>query len=181
MRTLLACIGFAFPILAQVNVAALPLPADATGESTVSAEIRRELAGLPYYGVFDNLEYTVIQGPRGAVVTLSGQVTRPVLKRDADTVVRHVEGVQQVDDRIQVLPLSPADDNLRLAEYRAIYAYPALQHYALAAVPPIHIVVANGRVTLEGAVASQRDKELAGVRAKTVRGATGVENELKVE
>ncbi len=180
MRVLLAMAGLALPLAAQVNVAALPLPADATGESALSIEIAHVLAELPYYGVFDNLEYTASPGAHGAMVRLSGAVTRPTLKRDAGIVVRHIDGVEQVENRIRVLPLSPEDDRIRLAEYRAVYGYPALQRYALAAIPPIHIVVANGRVILVGSVVAKADKALAGARAKNVPGVLGVGNQLLV-
>jgi len=92
---------------------------------------------LPYYGVFDNLAYSV----NGAGVTLYGQVTNPTLKTDAGNVVKKIEGVTKVDNRIEVLPLSPMDDQVRRAEYRAIYSEPALNRYAMQAVPPIHIIV----------------------------------------
>lgn len=181
MRTLLLCAALALPLGAGVNVAALPLPADATGETALQQSIRQALVELPYYGVFDNLEYTVSPGAHGAIVRLSGAVTHPRLQHDAGTVIRRIDGIQQVENRIQVLPLSPADERIRLAEYRAIYGYPALQHYALEAVPPIHIVVANGRLILAGSVASAGDKELVGARARSVAEVLGVENELRVE
>jgi len=99
-------------------------------------EIRHELIMLPYYGVFDNLAYSV----NGYNVTLMGQVTRPTLKSDAERVVKDIEGVQTVTNNIQVLPLSPNDDRIRMAEYRAIYGQPSLNRYAMNAVPPIHII-----------------------------------------
>ena len=112
---------------------------------------------LPYYGVFDNLAYRV----DGSMVTLIGQVTRPTLKSDAENVVKKVEGVEKVVNNIEVLPLSPNDDRIRLAVYRAIYSQASLEQYSMRAVPPIHIIVKNGNVTLEGAVSNQGDKDLA--------------------
>jgi hyperosmotically inducible protein len=132
---------------------------------------------LPYYGVFDNLAYRV----DGATVTLMGQVTKPTLKSDAGNVVRGIEGVERVENKIQVLPLSSMDDGIRLAEYRAIYGTPGLDRYAMQAVPPIHIIVDNGKVTLEGVVSTQADKDTAGVRANTVSGVFSVANNLRVE
>ncbi|HTS28223.1 MAG TPA: BON domain-containing protein [Bryobacteraceae bacterium] len=152
-------------------------PSPARAEDRVVREVRHELVMLPYYGVFDNLTYRV----DGGVVTLMGQVTRPTLKSDAGRVVSKIEGVEKVDNQIKVLPLSPIDDKTRIAVYRAIYGYPGLDRYALQAVPPIHIIVENGKVTLEGVVASQGDKDTANVRANGVPGVFSVVNNLQVE
>jgi hyperosmotically inducible periplasmic protein len=140
-------------------------------------EIRHELLLLPYYGVFDDLAFQV-QGDR---VTLLGAVTRPSLKGDAEAVVKKIEGVAAVENRIEVLPLSPADDRLRLDIYHAIYWHSSLSRYALQAVPPIHIIVKNGNVRLEGVVASEQDKLLAGLKANQIFGAFKVANNLRVE
>jgi len=153
------------------------LPGGAAPEDHIAREVRHELVMLPYYGVFDNLAYRV----DGRTVTLLGQVTRPTLKSDAGNVVKRIEGVEKVDNQIQVLPLSSMDDRLRLAEYRAIYGQTGLDRYALQAVPPIHIIVDNGKVTLVGVVATQQDKDLAGVRANGVPGVFSVVNNLRVE
>jgi hyperosmotically inducible protein len=147
-----------------------------SGSDRLMREVRHELVMLPYYGVFDNLAYKV----DGSTVTLLGQVTRPTLKTDAEDAVKHIEGVTRVDNEIQVLPLSSMDDKTRLAEYRAIYGHPGLDRYALQAVPPIHIIVSNGNVTLEGVVDTQADKGLAGIRANSVGGVFHVTNNLKV-
>jgi hyperosmotically inducible protein len=143
----------------------------------ITREVRHELVMLPYYGVFDNLAYRV----DGTTVTLLGQVTKPTLKSDAGNVVKKIEGVEKVDNQIQVLPLSPMDDRIRVAEYRAIYGHPGLDRYAMQAVPPIHIIVDNGKVALEGVVANQGDKDLANIRANTVSGVFSVVNNLRVE
>jgi hyperosmotically inducible protein len=95
--------------------------------------------------------------------------------------VKNIEGVEHVDNKIEVLPVSPNDDRIRRAEYRAIYSQPALSTYALRAVPTIHIIVKNGHVTLEGAVARQSDKDIAGVQAKSVPGVFSVTNNLRVD
>lgn len=149
----------------------------AKAQDRITREVRHELVMLPYYGVFDNLIYRV----DGGTVTLMGQVTLPTLKNDAGNVVKGIEGVERVDNQIQVLPLSPMDDGLRRAEYRAIYGHPGLDRYAMQAVPPIHIIMDNGKVTLEGVVGTQSDKDMAGIRANTVSGVFSVINNLRVE
>ncbi len=147
------------------------------GQDRITREVRHELVMLPYYGVFDNLGYRV----DGGTVSLSGQVTRPTLKSDAENVVKGIEGVTRVDNRIEVLPLSSMDDGIRIATYRAIFGKPGLDRYAMQAVPPIHIIVANGKVTLEGVVATEGDKNQAGIYANTVSGVFSVTNNLRVE
>lgn len=144
----------------------------------ISKEVRHELVGLPYYGIFDNLSYNV--DPTGAV-TLQGQVTRPTLKTQAERVIRDIEGVPTIVNQIEVLPLSASDDRIRLAIFRAIYGNAALNRYALQAVPSIHIVVKNGDVTLEGVVANEGDKNNAGIQANTVAGIHSVKNNIRIE
>jgi hyperosmotically inducible protein len=141
-------------------------------------EVHHELVMLPYYGVFDNLAYKV---DSDGTVTLLGQVARPTLKSDAGNVVKRIEGVSNVVNNIEVLPLSPNDDRIRRAVYRAIYSNSVLSPYQLRAVPPIHIIVKNGQVTLEGAVARQMDKQVAGIKANGVSGVFGVTNNLMVD
>ena len=147
------------------------------GRDRIAREVRHELVMLPYYGVFDNLAFTV----NGATVMLLGQVTRPTLKSDAGRVVKSIEGVERVDNQLEVLPLSPSDDRLRIAVYRSVYGAVGLDRYALQAVPPIHIIVRNGNVTLVGVVASQSDKDRANLQANGVSGVFSVKNELQVE
>lgn len=147
------------------------------GQNRIIREVRHELVMLPYYGVFDNLSYRV----DGNTVTLMGQVTRPTLKSSAENVVKDVEGVERVVNNIEVLPLSPQDDSLRIAAYRAIYGHTALNRYGLQAVPPIHIIVKNGNITLEGVVANEGDKNIAGIQARGVPGAFGVTNNLQLD
>jgi len=137
-------------------------------------EVRHQLVMLPWYSVFDNLAYKV----EGDKVTLYGQVTRPTLKSDAESVVKSVEGVTTVVNNIEVLPPSPMDDQLRRAVYRAIYGETGLSRYSVQAVPSIHIIVKNGNVTLEGAVDSESDKNLAGIRANQVPNVFSVKNNL---
>ncbi len=168
------------PALLAAATMVVPAFADhknAKGYERFVREIRHELVMLPYYGVFDNLAYKV----DGYNVTLMGQVTRPTLKSDAERIVKDIEGVESVTNNIEVLPLSPNDDRLRLAVYRAIYGHTALNRYALNAVPPIHIIVRNGNVTLEGVVANEGDKNIANIQANGVAGVFSVTNNLMVE
>ena len=145
----------------------------------ITKEIRHELATLPYYGVFDWLEVEVRPGN---TVVLRGEVVRPTTKSDAEARVRDIEGVTKVVNEIEVLPLSPQDDRLRAALYRAIYDWDGpLFRYATQAVPPIHVVVKNGRAALKGVVASKADADLAYVKARGVPGLFDVKNELQVE
>ena len=148
------------------------------GIERIIKEVHHELVMLPFYGVFDNLAYKV--SPDGTV-TLLGQVSRPTLKSDAENVVKRIEGVERVDNQIKVLPASPNDDRIRRATYRAIYGNEVLSQYALRAVPPIHIIVENGNVTLEGVVARRMDKQVAEMQAKSVPGVFSVNDNLKVE
>ena len=148
----------------------------ARAQERITREVRHELLMLPYFGVFDYIAYKV----DGYNVTLLGQVVRPTLKSDAENVVKHIEGVEKVDNQIEILPPSPTDDRLRLRLFRAIYNYPALQRYELGVQKPIRIIVKNGRVNLEGVVDSESDKNLAGLRANTVSGTFSVTNNLQV-
>jgi hyperosmotically inducible protein len=138
-------------------------------------EVRHELVMLPFYGVFDNLAYKV--DPDGTV-TLLGQVVRPTTKSDAENSIKRIEGVEKVVNNIEVLPTSPNDDRIRRDAYRAIYGNDVLSQYQMRAVPPIHIIVNNGKITLEGVVARQMDKQIAGMQANGVQGAFAVTNNL---
>src|SRR5215469_321497 len=146
------------------------------GEQRIQKEVRHQILLLPYLDVFDNIEFTV----SGYDVTLLGQVTRPALKSDAGRAVKSIEGVEKVDNQIEVLPPSPSDDRLRVALFRSIYGYAPLQRYALPVIKPIRILVKNGHVTLEGVVDSEADKNVAGIRANTVPGIFEVKNNLQV-
>lgn len=129
-------------------------------------EIRHELATLPYYGVFDWLQFEI----QGDTVVLRGEVVRPSTKSDAGSRVKDVDGVAKVDNQIEVLPLSPSDDRLRLALYRQIYGQNSpLFRYATQAVPSIHIIVARGHATLKGVVANKGDANIAYIRARGVQ------------
>ena len=168
---------FAIAAVVAAGAAAVPQSND-RGRERLIREVRHELVMLPYYGVFDNLAYRI---ENDGTVTLLGQVSRPTLKSDAENVVKKIEGVERVKNDIEVLPVSPNDDRIRLAVYRAIYGHTALNRYALQAVPPIHIIVRNGNVTLEGIVANEGDKNIANIQANGVSGVFGVTNNLRVE
>jgi hyperosmotically inducible periplasmic protein len=174
--SLVLILGVAGSSFAATNQQA-PARDSASYESWLSNQVRHQLVMLPFYSVFDNLEYKV----EGGKVTLLGQVRLPNVKSDAESAVKHIEGVEAVDNQIQVLPTSFNDDRIRRAEFRAIYSFPGLQMYALRSVPTIHIIVDNGHVTLEGAVANEADKNAAGIRANAVPGTFSVTNNLRVD
>ena len=146
-------------------------------QERIVREVRHELVMLPQYSIFDNLAYKVDVN----TVTLMGQVRNPVLKDSAEKVVKGIEGVEKVDNQIEVLPPSPNDDRIRRAVARAIFNDPTLFRYSMGAVPPIHIIVKGGHVTLEGVVDNETDKNVAGIRANGVPGAFSVTNNLRVE
>jgi len=147
-------------------------------EGRIAKEVRHQLLLLPYYGVFDDLAFKI----EGAAVTLAGATGNPVLKSDAANAVKHIEGVETVKNEIELLPVSPFDDQIRIAEYRAIYGDPSISvRYAVRAIPPIHIIVKNGHVTLEGVVANQMDKQIIYLRANSVPNVFSVTNDLLVE
>jgi hyperosmotically inducible periplasmic protein len=160
----------------SISSSAQTTPPSPKAVERMQKEVRHELLMLPYLGVFDNLAYRV----DGYNVTLVGQVTRPTLKSDAENAVKRVEGVEKVDNQIEVLPTSPMDDGLRRQLYQAIYGYPSLERYALPVIKPIRIIVNNGHVTLEGVVNSETDKNVAGMRANGVPGVFSVKNNLQV-
>lgn len=160
---------------------ALNTPADrnANGISALSEEVRHQLVTLPYYSVFDWLQAEVKENGN---ITLMGQVTRPSLKDDAVSHVKRIEGAGAVTDKIEVLPLSSMDDQLRVALYRSIYSFNSpLFRYATQSLPPIHIVVKNGDVSLKGIVANQADSDMANLAANQVPGIFSVRNELQIE
>ncbi len=163
-----------------VAAAALMLPAvnaKSTQPRTLSEAVRHELVMMPRYGIFDNLSYQV----DGSTVVLTGEVAEPIVKADADSAVRHIEGVTKVVNNIEVLPLSPNDNRIRFAVLRAVYGDPTLSlRYGMDPSPSIHIIVKNGNVRLEGVVANQMDRNIAGLRAQGVFGAFNVENHLRV-
>ncbi|MBI3279979.1 MAG: BON domain-containing protein [Acidobacteria bacterium] len=174
-KVTMAAALLAAPALVQAAISVAP-GKRASGLTPLENDIRHELVMLPWYGVFDHLEFQV----DGGRLTLLGQVTRPTLKSDAERAVRRIEGVETVTNNIEVLPLSSFDDDVRLRVARAIFGDSILSRYAWGAVPPVHILVKNGDVTLKGVVDSESDKNVATLRANGVFGVFGVTNDLHV-
>ena len=174
-----AFIAMALLMLNVPVVQAQNPPARGSGQyqSWLTNEVRHQLVMIPFLSLFDNLQYRV----NGNNVTLSGQVTDPVIKDNAEKAVKGIEGVGQITNDIEVLPISPMDNQIRRAEYRAIYSFPSLEKYSTMALPQIHIVVKNGHVTLEGAVLNQGDKQAAEIRAKSVPNVFSVTDNLQIE
>ena len=172
---------FASVMLALIVAVGTVMPAAANSKEEITdktaRKIRRELVTLPFYGVFDNLAFKMEDG----TVTLFGQVSRPTLKKDAARVVERVAGVEQVINKIEVLPLSGFDDRIRVAVFRAIYRQPGLDRLSFQANPPIHIIVRNGNVTLEGVVLNKGDRTRAFIAANGVSDVFSVTNNLRVE
>jgi hyperosmotically inducible periplasmic protein len=162
---------------AAVNNSNSGSSATSRSDSWLKEQVRHQLAMLPYLSVFDNLQYAV----DGSTVILQGQVRNSVLKPDAESAVKHIEGVTKVVNNIEVLPPSMMDDQIRRQEYRAIFGFATLGRYSIEPVPSIHIIVKNGNVTLEGAVANQADKNTAYLRANGVPNVFSVTNNLVVE
>jgi osmotically-inducible protein OsmY len=163
-------------LVAAASVGVAAPPAAATDAQTMN-KIRKELVTLPYYGVFDNLAYKVDDD----TVTLSGQVVRPITRKDAERRVARIEGVRRVVNNIEVLPVSGFDDSIRVRTYRAVFRSGSLYRYSMGTNPSIHIVVSRGRVTLEGVVSSRMDSQLAYMAARGVPGVFSVTNNLRVE
>ena len=150
---------------------------DARSEQRLSGEVRHELNMIPQFTVFDNLAYRV----DGSTVTLVGQVRDAIVKDSAEARVKHLEGVERVDNQIEILPASFNDDRIRRQVARAVFNDSRLFNYAVQPVPPIHIIVKNGHVNLEGMVRTQTDKDDAFIRANGVAGVFSVQNNLQVE
>jgi hyperosmotically inducible protein len=163
--------------LTQISMASIPGASKGNQQTrSLQENVQHALRMLPYYGVFDEITFSV----DGDMVTLAGEVVRPILKSDAEHAVANVAGVKQVVNDIEVLPLSPADDSLRLRIYRAVYLQPGFEKYANQAVQPIRIIVRNGNVRLIGVVGTQLDRVLAGMAARNVPFAFSVANDLAI-
>jgi len=160
-------------LAASVAVAGAAPPA---AQQRTMDKVHKELVTLPYYGVFDNLAYKV----EGDTVTLYGQVRNPITRHDAERRVARIEGVNHVINQIEVLPVSGFDDSTRARVYRAVFRTGGLYRYAMGANPSIHIIVKNGRVSLEGVVSNQMDSQLAYMAARGVPGVFSVTNNLRV-
>jgi hyperosmotically inducible protein len=174
---------FALALLGAAGLAMGPSGAYAGTKPTIdktsiSSQVHHDLAMLPWYGVFDHLDYQV----NGTEVTLNGQVTSEhgVTKDDAARFVRSIPGVTKVVNNIEILPPSPFDDQIRRAEFRTVFSHADLGRYTMGAIPQVHIIVKNGHVSLEGVVMNQMDKNIAGIVANTVPGVFSVENNLVI-
>lgn len=179
--TMKGLLGAALLALAAFGMGPLRASAGTTTSpaiSNISSQVRHELAMLPWYGVFDSVGYQV----NGTEVTLTGQVTseHAVTRDDAEHFVKSIPGVTKVINNIEVLPPSPYDNQIRHAEYRAIFSQGDLGGYTVGAIPQMHIIVKGGHVTLEGTVMNQMDKTMAGIAANTVPGVFSVENNLRI-
>src|ERR1051326_2776516 len=165
-------------VLLAIRVAvAQPKPTySPKAQARIAQQVRHQILMLPDFGVFDNIAFKL----NGYDVVLLGQVANPTLKSDAERVVKKIEGVERVDNRIEILPVSPNDDRLRRDVFVAIYRYAPLQHYGVGSNRPIHIIVNRGHVTLEGVVDRAADKNMAGIRANGVPGVFSVQNNLLV-
>jgi hyperosmotically inducible periplasmic protein len=150
---------------------------DARVEQRLSGEVRHELNMIPQFTVFDNLAYRV----DGSTVTLFGQVRDAIVKDSAEARVKHLEGVERVDNEIEILPASFNDDHIRRRVALAVFNDPRLFNYGIQSVPPIHIIVKNGHVNLEGVVRTQAEKDDAFIRANGVPGVFSVQNNLQLE
>lgn len=174
----LMCVGtVAAGIAQQSGGAAQTSTGQQRMQERISREVFHELVMLPQLTIFDHLQYKV----DGSKVTLMGQVNNAILQDSAEKVVRKIEGVESVDNQIEVLPASPNDDRIRRQVARALFNDDRLFRYSMGSVPPIHIIVKNGHVTLEGVVNSQADKDAAFMRANGVPGVFSVENHLQVQ
>lgn len=168
---LMICTVFCFQAMAQNNKTF-----SAKAQARITKEVRHRILMLPEFGTFDNIAFKL----NGYDVILLGQVSRPSLKSDAERAVKRIEGVEHVENRIEVLPASPGDDRLRQDLFNAIYRYAPLQHYGVGSNRPIRIIVNHGHVTLEGVVDRESDKNMAGIRANGVAGVFSVQNNLVV-
>jgi hyperosmotically inducible periplasmic protein len=167
----------AVPILVAMPAVQAAGPAPGPNQpKPIEDQVRHKLVTLPYLSLFDDLSYRV----DGGTVTLFGEVTEPYIKSDAEHAVKHIEGVTQVNNQIEVLPLSPMDQQIRMRTFRALFRDPSLQRYAMGTLPSIRIIVKNGNVTLTGIVSNQMDKNLAFMRANGVPGVFSVTNNLRV-
>jgi hyperosmotically inducible protein len=147
-------------------------------ENNIAKEVRHKLLMLPYYSLFDDLEYTV----QGRTATLNGKLTseHAVTKSDAEHAVKRIEGVDKVVNNINVLPPSPLDQQARARVYRSLANTGSLSRYFWEAAPSVHIIVENQRVTLKGFVNNETDKNLATIAANQVPGIFQVTNELRI-
>jgi hyperosmotically inducible protein len=153
-------------------------PNGASTDTQIAAKVAHEMRMYSRYTIWDNVAVRVREGD----VELTGQVSQPFKKADLGRLAQRVAGVRSVTNQLEVLPTSFFDDRLRLQIARAIYRDPVLSRYAIQSVPPIHIIVDNGHVTLEGVVNNDMEKNVAGMRAGQAGLSFGqVTNNLRVE
>ncbi|HET9219428.1 MAG TPA: BON domain-containing protein [Terriglobia bacterium] len=159
-------------------IATAAAAADLTREQR--AKIERQLLSelSPTVGVFD---YVAFQLDEKGTVTLLGQVRDPNLKKHAEEDARKVEGVARVRNQIEVLPVSPSDDQIRRAVYTAIYSQNGFERYVQRAVPPVHIIVKNGSVRLEGNLANKLEYAQMEAAVKGVPGVFSVTNNVRID
>lgn len=173
--------GLVIALAPQVLLARTATVAEAVKSSPAGGQlgkqVRQKLLRLPYYGVFDDLGYSI----DGGKVTLHGQVVHASTRSDAERSVARIPGVTQVVNKIQVLPLSGFDDSIRVNTYRALQRTAGLYRYFMGTNPSLHIVVDRGHVTLTGVVSNKMDKQLAYITASGIPGAFSVTNNLQVE
>lgn len=174
VQTLVLGVGI---IASALSYSAQNAMASARGIDAIDKQVGHELNMLSYVNVFDYMTFAV---DANGTVTLAGEVTNPVLKSDAGNVVKRIEGVEHVNNQIQVLPVSFMDNGLRVRLYRTIYGYPGLQKYGVGSNKSIRIIVANGHVTLKGVVNNEMDRNIAGIRANGIPGIFSVDNQLRV-
>ena len=148
-----------------------------TADAVTAEQVRKQIVKLPFYSIFDNITFQLNDG----VVTLGGEVYRPSLRKSAERVALQVEGVQSVVNNIEILPTSFHDDRIRLAVARSIFTNSVLDRYSLQANPPIHVIVRNGDVTLEGVVNREMERNVAGIVANGVPGVFSVTNNLRLD
>ncbi len=168
-------------VIAHVSMAATSTRTDPAAPKnqplSMSEQVRHELAMLPRLNVFDNLSFSIKDSN---TVVLSGEVVRPILKSDAEAAVKHIAGVSKVINNIEVLPLSPFDDAIRVRTYRAIFSIPGFEKYAVQAVSPIRIIVKNGNITLAGFIGSRLEKTEADMATRLIPGVFSVTDDLAI-
>ena len=176
MRSMRIALLLLLPLLAWTQTAS-DSPVDRNRERIVKS-VRKEILRLPFYGPFDWITFQL----EGSTVTLNGATPRPTIKSDSERIVKKIEGVEKVVNAIEVLPVSPNDDQIRMRTYRAIMGQPSMTRYAIQGPnSPIHILVKNGHVTLEGFVGLEADKTIANLQANGVSGVFSVKNNLRVD
>jgi len=164
-----------------LGMALLPAASAATAgnssEVVAAEKVRKQIVKLPFYSIFDHITFRLDDG----VLTLDGEVYRPSLRKSAERVAMQVEGVNSVVNNIEILPTSFHDDRIRLAVARSIFTNAVLDRYAMGSNPPIHVIVRNGDVTLEGVVNREMERNVAGILANGVPGVFSVTNNLRLD